>query len=225
MKILVTAGPTREFLDPVRFLSNRSTGKMGYAIAEAAVARGHETVLVSGPVSLAPPAGVRVRRIVSAQDMLEAVRDELDAADVLVMAAAVADWRPAAVSGEKLKKRSNGGGAFQAADGRATLALVATPDILATLRPLKGRRTFVGFAAETGDPQEEAGRKLRQKGLDLIVANDVSRPDAGFEVDTNAVVFLAPDAAPEALPLLSKREVARRLVERIEQMRGGAQNG
>ena len=219
MKILVTAGPTREFLDPVRFLSNRSSGKMGYAIAEAAALRGHETVLVSGPVALDPPAGVRVRRIVSAQDMLEAVCDELDTAEVLVMAAAVADWRPAEVAGEKLKKHSDGGGAFQAVDGRATLTLVATPDILATIRPRKGSRTFVGFAAETGDPLAEAGRKLRAKGLDLIVANDVSRPDAGFEVDTNAVVFLAPDTAPEALPLLPKREVARRLVERIERMR------
>ena len=220
MDILVTAGPTREFLDPVRFLSNRSTGKMGYAIAEAAAQRGHRVVLVSGPVSLAPPEGVRLRRVVSAQDMLEAIQDELDAIDVLVMAAAVADWRPASVADTKLKKHSGGDGAFQATDGHATLSLVATPDILATIRPRKGDRTFVGFAAETGDPLREAGRKLRDKGLDLIVANDVSRPDAGFEVDTNAVVFLQPDTPPEALPLLSKREVARRLVERIERMRG-----
>ena len=220
MNLLVTAGPTREFLDPVRFLSNRSSGKMGYAVAAAAAARGHAVTLISGPVSLPSPDGVSVRRIVSALDMLAAVEEEVGSADALVMAAAVADWRPESVADAKLKKRSGAGrgGAFEAADGRATLRLVATPDILETIRPRKGRRIFVGFAAETDDMLAEAATKLRRKGLDLIVANDVSRADAGFEVDTNAVVFLTPDGRCEALPLQSKRAVADRLVERVEQL-------
>ena len=219
MNLLVTAGPTREFLDPVRFLSNRSTGKMGYAVAEAAAVRGHAVTLVSGPVSLAPPPGVRVRRIVSALEMLAVLEEEIAAADALVMAAAVADWRPESVADAKLKKHSAANdGAFSAADGRATLRLVATPDILETLRPRKGGRVFVGFAAETGDVAAEAESKLRRKGLDLIVANDVSRPDAGFEVDTNAVVLMTPDGCSEELPLQSKRSVADHIVGRVEAM-------
>lgn len=221
MKIVVTAGPTREFIDPVRFLSNRSSGRMGYAVAGAAVARGHEVALVSGPVAIAPPPGARVRRVISALDMLAAVEDELTNADVLVMAAAVADWRPAFVAPSKLKKTraSDAGDAawVRAADGAsATLRLVPNPDILATLRPRKGHRLFVGFAAETDHVLDEARRKLLAKGLDLVVANDVSRPDAGFEVETNAVTILSPDAPPEAWPLLPKATVAERLVERIE---------
>ncbi len=230
MKLLVTAGPTREFLDPVRFLSNRSTGKMGYAVAEAAVLRGHEVVLVSGPVSLPPPSGARLVRIVSARDLLAAVETEVDAADALVMTAAVADWRPASVASAKLKKRTGADPTADAAfrldgEGRATLRLVANPDILATLRPRKGSRVFVGFAAETGDPLAEAGRKLAEKGLDLLVANDVSRPDAGFEVDTNAVSILSPGAPPEPWPLLTKREVAERLVGRVEQLLRARRSG
>ena len=220
MKILVTAGPTREFLDPVRFLTNRSTGRMGYAVAARAAARSHEVVLVSGPVSLTPPEGVRVRRIVSALDLLEAVRDELPPCDALVMTAAVADWRPASVATAKLKKRAapDDAEAFvRAADGTsATLRLVPNPDILSELRPLKGRRIFVGFAAETDHVLEEASAKLHRKGLDLVVANDVTRPGAGFEVETNIVTFVAPGAAPVPLPLLTKDEVADRIVEWLE---------
>ena len=225
MKLLVTAGPTREFLDPVRFLSNRSTGRMGYAVAERAAARGHDVVLVSGPVSLEPPAGVRIRRIVSALALLTAVQDELPACDALVMTAAVADWRPETVSSTKLKKNSatsatpvTSATAFTiATDGEsATLRLVRNPDILATIRPLKGDRRFVGFAAETDHVLEEASKKLFRKGLDLVVANDVTRPGAGFEVDTNIVTFVTPNAAPIPLPLLSKSDVADKIIDWLE---------
>jgi len=207
MRILVTAGPTREHLDPVRFLSNRSTGKMGFAVAEQAAARGHDVVLVAGPVALPTPAGVTRVDIVSALDLLAAVQRHLPRADALVMAAAVADWRPRAVRAVKLKEQALG----------PTLDLEPNPDILMTVRPLKGGRIFVGFAAETGDPLPEARRKLAAKGLDLIVANDVSLPDAGFAVDTNRVTLLPRDGAPEALPLLAKHAVAERIVAWIEQ--------
>ncbi|MGI6494853.1 MAG: phosphopantothenoylcysteine decarboxylase [Kiritimatiellia bacterium] len=209
LSFLVSAGPTREFLDPVRFLSNRSTGKMGFAIAEAAAERGHPVELVAGPVALPTPSGVRRTDVVSARDMLAALEALLPGADVLVMTAAVADWRPRETCAAKLKKR----------EMAATLELAPNPDILATLAPRKGSRTFVGFAAETGDPLPEAARKLVAKGLDLIVANDVSRADSGFAVDTNRVTLLAPGRDPEAWPLLSKREVATRLVARLEALR------
>lgn len=207
MQILVTAGPTREHLDPVRFLSNRSTGKMGFAVAEQAAARGHSVVLVAGPVALATPAGVTRVDVVSARDLLAAVQHHLPQADALVMAAAVADWRPKAASAVKLKKRAMS----------PTLALEPNPDVLLTVQPAKGGRLFVGFAAETGDPLPEARRKLAAKGLDLMVANDVSQPDAGFAVDTNRVVLLPRDGVPEALPLMSKQAVAARIVAWLEQ--------
>ncbi len=204
MKLLITAGPTREPLDPVRFLSNRSSGRMGYALAEAAAARGHEVTLVSGPVALPPPKDVQVIRVVTAADMLAAVKLHLKKCDALIMAAAVADWRPARMAPRKLKK------------GRQqtlTLELKRTPDILKSISWLKGQRIFIGFAAETHNLCAEARRKLRAKKLDLIVANDVSRPGAGFEVETNQVVLLAPDGVAEALPLMSKRAVAERLLD------------
>ena len=204
MRFLVSAGPTREYLDPVRFLSNRSTGKMGFAVAEAAVAAGHEVVLVAGPVTLPTPDGVRRIDVVSAREMLAALERELPPADILVMTAAVADWRPKSVSPVKLKK----------AGMAATLELEPNPDILRTLAPHKGRRVFVGFAAETGDPAEEARRKLVAKGLDLICANDVTQPGAGFGVDTNVVTFYGRDGEKTALPLMSKRAVADRVVAR-----------
>lgn len=207
MQILVTAGPTREHLDPVRFLSNRSTGKMGFAVAAQAAAAGHHVVLVAGPVALPTPAGVTRVDVVSALDLLAAVQRHLPQADALVMAAAVADWRPRSVSAVKLKK----------AGMHPTLELEPNPDVLLAVQPLKEGRIFVGFAAETGDPLPEARRKLIAKGLDLIVANDVSQPDAGFAVDTNRVVLLPRDGAPETLPLLSKQEVAARIVNWIEQ--------
>lgn len=202
MRFLITAGPTREPLDPVRFLSNRSTGKMGFALAQAAAEAGHEVVLVAGPVALETPPGVRRVDIETALEMLAAVERELPAADVYISCAAVADWRPEVCSPTKLKKREMAG----------TLRLVRNPDILKTLRPHKGNRTFIGFAAETGEPDAEATRKLREKGLDMIVANDVTAPGAGFAHDTNRVTLLFPDGHREALPLMTKREVAQRVI-------------
>lgn len=207
MRILVTAGPTREHLDPVRFLSNRSTGKMGFAIAQCAAARGHEVVLVAGPVVLASPPGVRRVDVVSARDMLAAVEDHLPACEALVMCAAVADWRPRQASAVKLKKRAMA----------PVLELEANPDILATIRGRKENRIFVGFAAETGDPLPEGRRKLTEKGLDLLVANDVSRQDSGFAVDFNCVTLLPIEGPEQQLPLLPKLKVAERIVAWVEQ--------
>lgn len=209
MKILITAGPTREHLDPVRFLSNRSSGKMGFALARAAAERGHEVALIAGPVALPTPDGVIRTDVVSAREMLAAVERLLPAHNALVMCAAVADWRPRQIRLAKLKKAAM----------PPVLELEPNPDILATVRGLKGNRLFVGFAAETGDPLAEAQRKLEAKGLDLIVANDVTLPDAGFEVDTNRVTLIAKNAAPEPLPLLSKREVGLRIVAWLESAR------
>lgn len=207
MHILITAGPTREHLDPVRFISNRSTGKMGFAIAQAAAEAGHRVTLIAGPVSLATPEGAERIDVISACEMLAAAEKNLPAADAFISCAAVADWRPAEISTAKLKKR----------DMAATLHLVPNPDILATLHPHKGKRLFIGFAAETGDPIAEAARKCRDKGLDLIVANDVTQPDAGFAVETNRVTLLTPDAAPAPLPLMSKLEVGRAIIRWIEE--------
>ena len=210
MKFLVTAGPTREHLDPVRFLSNRSTGRMGFAVAAAAAAAGHECLLVAGPVSLPTPEGVERVDVVSALEMLDAVRDGLADADALVMCAAVADWRPKTFAPTKLKKL-----------GMApVIELEPNPDILKEIAPMKAGRVFVGFAAETGDPCEEAARKLAAKGLDMIVANDVSRPDSGFAVDTNRVTFIFPSGRRTFLPLLKKAEVGARIVAAIESMAG-----
>lgn len=207
MRFLVSAGPTREFVDPVRFLSNRSTGKMGFAVAGAAAAAGHEAVLVAGPVALDTPAGVRRIDVVSARDMLAALERELDAADALVMAAAVADWRPAESAPLKLKKSAMA----------PCIPLVPNPDILKTLAPRKGNRVFIGFAAETGAPEEEAARKLAAKGLDFICANDVTAPGAGFGTETNIVTIIGRDGFRDALPLMAKTEVARRIVELAEE--------
>jgi phosphopantothenoylcysteine decarboxylase / phosphopantothenate---cysteine ligase len=206
MKFLVTAGPTREPIDPVRFLSNRSSGKMGYAVAAAARARNHEVVLVSGPVSLEVPSGVEVMNVTTAEQMLEAVLGRIDACDVLVMAAAVSDWRPVQTRPHKIKK----------SESVSALQLARTPDILKRVAARKGKRLFVGFAAETENLREESERKLREKNLDLIVANDVSRPDAGFEVDTNRVTLLSSDGECRELPLMPKSEVAKQLVDWIE---------
>ncbi len=201
MKILITAGPTREHIDPVRFLSNRSTGKMGFAIASAAAEAGHDVVLIAGPVSLPTPENVKRINIVSALDMLTAVQSEFSNADILIMSAAVADWRPKACATEKLKKSSM----------NPTLELEPNPDILKTIAPYKGNKTIIGFAAETGAPEAEAKRKLATKGLDMIVANDVSQADSGFAVDTNRVILITPESET-ALPLMSKLDVARKII-------------
>lgn len=216
MTFVVTAGPTREHLDPVRFLSNPSTGRMGFAVAAEAARRGHEVTLVAGPVSLKTPMGVRRVDVVSAREMLAAVESAL--ADVpqgeravLVSAAAIADWRPARQSEVKLKKRSMSG----------VLRLVRNPDVLKTVRARlrrEGRRgvALVGFAAETGDAVAEAARKCREKGLAFVVANDVTERGCGFGTDTNRVAFVTPDGAAERLPLMSKRRVAARIVRKAE---------
>ncbi len=209
LRFVVTAGPTREHLDPVRFLSNPSTGKMGFAVARAAAAAGHAVTLVSGPVTLKTPKGVRRVDVVSARDMLRAVEAALaDAAGdaVLVATAAVADWRPAACATRKLKKAGMDG----------TLKLVRNPDVLKTVSErMRGKARFVGFAAETHDVLAEAARKCAAKGLDLIVANDVTEKGAGFGTDTNRVAFLRPDGSVERLPLMSKLAVARRIVRAV----------
>jgi phosphopantothenoylcysteine decarboxylase / phosphopantothenate---cysteine ligase len=207
MKILVTAGPTREFLDPVRFLSNRSTGKMGYAIAIEAQRRGHDVHLISGPVALPEPEGVVCCQVVSAKDMRDAVLAGMAWADVLVMCAAVADWRPAEVAGEKLKKHAM----------RDVLQLERTEDILSLVKEIRrDHQVIIGFAAETQQVLAYAQEKLIRKGLNLIVANDVSRSDAGFEVDTNAVIFIDAAGPSVVLPLQSKAMVAVKLLEWIE---------
>ena len=206
MRILITAGPTREAIDPVRFLSNRSSGKMGYALARVAARRGHVVTLVSGPVALRPPPKVSFVPVMTADEMLAAVQRHLSRCDVLIMAAAVADWRPRWVSPQKIKK----------ATGYRLLRLEATPDILKSLQSKKGRRVFIGFAAETERMLAGARRKLAEKGLDLIVANDVSRADAGFDVDTNRVTLIDASGGVQTLPLMTKMKVAARILDWLE---------
>jgi phosphopantothenoylcysteine decarboxylase/phosphopantothenate--cysteine ligase len=207
MNILVTAGPTREPLDPVRFISNRSSGKMGYAVARAAVLRNHKVVLVSGPVALKPPGRTRLINVITSDEMLNALRKNIAWCDALVMTAAVADWRPRQRSRKKLKKGNK----------VLKLELVQTVDILASLAKQKGGRLFVGFAAETGNPIAGARKKLAAKRLDMIVANDVSRSDAGFEVDTNKVTFITSCGMIVDLPLMSKKAIAGKIINWLEQ--------
>ena len=209
MKFLITAGPTREFIDPVRFLSNPSTGRMGFAVARVARAAGHEVTLVAGPVALRTPKGVRRIDVVSARDMLAAV--EAEDFDCLVATAAVADWRPVRMAAKKLKKREMDG----------TLRLIRNPDILKTVAArARGHRrsVLVGFAAETGEPTAEAVRKCREKKLDFVVANDVTASGSGFGTTTNRVSFVFPDGHIERLPLLTKAAVARRIVNTVKNL-------
>ena len=189
----------------MRFLSNPSTGRMGFAVARAARAAGHAVTLVAGPVALKTPPGVRRVDVVSARDMLAAVRAAVAGADVLVMTAAVADWRPARCAKKKLKK----------SEMTDTLKLVRNPDILKSVR---GPRIRIGFAAETGLPDAEAARKCREKNLDLVVGNDVTRPGSGFGTATNRVTLVTPDGAVRRLPLMSKLAVARRIVTFAERI-------
>ena len=209
MNVLVTAGPTREAIDPVRFVSNRSSGKMGYALAAAARARGHAVCLVSGPVALEPPRGVEVVRVTTAADMLAAVRKRVRACDLLVMAAAVADWRPKNPARRKLKKSA----------GPPRIVWEPTPDVLQTLAPLKKKsQTFCGFAAETNRLALEAKRKLREKNLDAIAANDVSKKGRGFESDRNALTVFLPDGRAFACAPTTKIRCAEWLWRRLEEI-------
>jgi phosphopantothenoylcysteine decarboxylase/phosphopantothenate--cysteine ligase len=214
--LLVTAGPTREELDPVRFLSNYSSGKMGYAIARAAAERGARVLLVSGPTALAAPRGVEFHPVVSACQMQQSVMELAPSCSVVVMAAAVADYRPAARSTRKIKK---------SAGDRLCLELERNPDILAGLGRLSGERLLVGFAAETEDLLSNARQKLTEKNLDLIVANDVTREGAGFDVDTNIVRLLYRDGMDEEFPQMSKDDVAGLLLDRIAGLLRGEGGG
>lgn len=204
-RVLVTAGATQEALDPVRYLTNHSTGKMGYAIAKAAMLRGAQVTLVSAPVSLTPPLLVDIVPVVSAQDMYEAVESRFDDADILIMAAAVADYRPMEFVDHKIKKK----------DGDNTLLLARTTDILGTICARKRADQFVcGFSMETDDLISNSRTKLEKKHLDMIAANNLRVQGAGFGTETNVVTLICPDGMTE-LPLLSKLEVAHRILDQI----------
>ena len=204
-KVLVTAGPTQERIDPVRYISNHSTGKMGYAIARAAMLRGAEVTLISGKVDLQPPMGVRVVPVLSAADMAQAVKDAADEQDIIIKAAAVADYRPSVTADEKLKKK----------DEELTIALERTEDILAYLGAHRREGQFLcGFSMETEHMVENSRAKLEKKNIDMIVANNLKQEGAGFGTDTNVVTFLTKDETVE-LPLMSKEEVADRLLDHI----------
>ncbi len=206
-RVLVTAGPTREAFDPARFVTNPSSGKMGYALATLAHRRGAQVVLVSGPTQLAPPVGVELVTVTTTTEMLEACRPRVAGSSVLLMAAAPVDYRPAIFSKTKLKKEEAG--------GRFAVEMENTPDILRELAPRRQGCFTVGFAAETAQLVSHAKSKLQAKDLDLIVANDITRPDAGFAVDTNAVVIIDRQGQAESLPVMSKEAVANAILDRV----------
>ena len=206
--VLVTAGPTRENIDPVRFLTNRSSGKMGYALAEAAVRRGAHVILVSGPTDLPVPEGADWVPVRTTEEMRTAVRDRAPEANVVIMAAAVSDYRPAAAQAQKMKR----------GQGHLILELEPTPDILAELGHEKGSRILVGFAAETERLADNARDKLARKGADMIVANDVTQQGAGFDTDTNIVTLFLRDGTEIPLPKLPKFEVANRILDAVLQI-------
>lgn len=210
-RIMVTAGPTREPLDPVRYLSNRSSGKMGYAVARAARERGARVILISGPTALASPPGVETVFVETAAEMRRAVLAHLDGCDAVIKAAAVADYRPRERAETKIKKSG----------ATNTVVLEPTPDILAELGRRKRSFVLVGFAAETERLEERAVAKARAKGADLIVANDVTRPGAGFDVDTNIAVFAYPDGRVNRLPLMEKSALAHRILDETATLAGG----
>jgi phosphopantothenoylcysteine decarboxylase/phosphopantothenate--cysteine ligase len=208
--ILVTAGPTCEDIDPVRYITNRSSGKMGYAVAEAAARRGARVTLVSGPTALDTPAGVERVNVRSADEMRHIVEERFAACSVAILSAAVADYRPARQSATKIKK----------ADRALSIELEPTADILADLGRSQGGKLLVGFAAETDHVAENARKKLVSKNADLIVANDVAAEGSGFDYDTNVVTLLARDGRDLALPKLTKNEVAHRILDEVIQLRG-----
>lgn len=207
--VLVTAGPTQEPMDPIRFLSNRSSGKMGYAMAEAARDRGARVILVSGPTALPKPIGIEVVEVRASEEMAQAVKKFFPEATMLIMAAAVSDFRPREAGPRKRKKD----------EMPQTLELEKTPDILAEVSRNKGDRLVIGFAAETQDLLNQAQAKLQEKNLDLIVANDVTMEGAGFEVDTNIVTLLDRSGQIVKLPKLPKREVAKRILDHVARKR------
>ena len=206
-RVIVTAGPTREYLDPIRFLSNRSSGKMGYAIAKAALRRGADVILISGPSALPQPKGVKFVLVETAVGMFDAVIQELPSSTLLVMSAAVSDFMPAEKAGEKIEKSAE-----------LILKLRQTPDILSEIGKRKERPFTIGFAAETGDKIERARKKLQQKNMDMIILNDVTKAGSGFDVDTNSVVILDKDEEM-SLPLMSKDSVAEAIIDRLVQLR------
>ena len=209
VRLLVTAGGTREAIDPVRYIGNRSSGKLGYAIAAVAAERGAEVILVSGPVSLAAPTGVTRVSVESALEMRDAVLAAFSTVDIVIKAAAVADYRPDVVAEQKIKKQSS----------NMTVNLIKNPDILAELGSSKSSQFLVGFAAETQDLAKNAAEKLRRKNLDMLVANDVTQAGAGFESETNIVKVFYQDGVSEELPQMSKRELAAVLLDRVQQKR------
>ena len=210
LRVMVTAGPSREALDPVRYISNRSSGKMGYAIARAAQKRGAEVTLLSGPVAIEAPQGVKLVPFTTTQELLDRASELAREQDLLIQAAAPADYRAKEVAPQKIKKQ--GGEPM-------TFTLVENPDVAATLGKAKrSGQVFVGFAAETNDVLAHAKDKLARKNLDMIVANDVTRPGAGFDVDTNIVTLITKDGQ-EALPMMSKVEVAQRILDRALALR------
>jgi len=212
-RILVTSGPTREPIDPVRYLSNRSSGKMGHAIATAALRRGAEVVLIAGPTALEPPPGATYVPVQTAEEMREAALQHLSSASVVIKAAAVADYRVAEPAGQKIKSKKDEG---------LTLSLVPNPDILRELAARKGRAFLVGFAAETNDVRKNAHAKLSAKGIDLLVANDVSRSEIGFEADDNQVVLLDRWGGEVELPKMAKVAVADAILNRVLVLRAAA---
>ena len=207
--VLVTAGPTREPIDPVRYIGNRSSGKMGYAVAEAALRRGARVILVSGPTALKPPSAVEFVPVQTAQEMRDSVMANLEGATIVIKAAAVADFTVRHAADQKIKHK-----------GPTTLELEPTPDILAEVGRNKGSRVVVGFAAETENPIENARKKLESKALDAIVVNDVSQPGIGFDSERNAVTILT-QAAAEVVPEMSKWEVAHRVLDTVVKIKAG----
>ncbi len=208
MRLLVTAGPTREFADPFRFISNPSSGRMGFALARAGRRRGHRVVLISGPVELRRPDGVKLVPVVSAREMRKKVLEYFFASDALIMAAAVADWRPAGRSSKKLKKNRRD----------STLRLAPNPDILRDAGRKKGGRILVGFAAETGNLIDNARSKMISKRLDMVLANDISLPDSGFRSDRALLVAVGADGTVEEWPPMTKSRAAERIIARVERL-------
>jgi len=209
VRVLITAGPTREPIDPVRYISNRSSGKMGYAIAEAALAAGHEVTLISGPVNLVPPRGAQFVSTLTSDEMDDAVHQHLRGCDVLVMCAAVADYKPAKVAAQKIKKRNK----------TLWLELTPTRDILTSLPKQDREFLTVGFAAETTNVERNAKKKLLEKNCDIIVANDVSSADLGMESDANEVTLFFRNGKTENISRAPKKNIARSLVKIFSNLR------